>query len=107
MLLPVVAKLLAPITGGLSLVALGVYNAAKAIKNKDVLGFISAGATGATGLGLDKAAKVLKGISNVASAGQNAYWPLKRVVHLLCWPLWHLVPVLLLALLVIKPVTWP
>ena len=33
-LLPVVAKLLAPITGGLSLVALGVYNAAKAIKNK-------------------------------------------------------------------------
>ena len=84
--LPIILVVLAPVTGGLSLVALAVWKAAVAIKNGDWLGLITAvagalsgGVTFMVSKGLTAAASVLTKVAaiatkvgNVARAAQTA-----------------------------------
>ena len=84
--LPIILVVLAPVTGGLSLVALAVWKAAIAIKNGDWLGLITAvagalsgGVTFMVSKGLTAAASVLTKVAaiatkvgNVARAAQTA-----------------------------------
>ena len=82
--LPIILVVLAPVTGGLSLVALAVWKAAVAIKNGDWLGLIAAvagalsggvtfmvskGLTAAAGV-LSKVAAIATKVGNVARAAQ-------------------------------------
>ncbi|HEU5060595.1 MAG TPA: hypothetical protein VFU21_28890, partial [Kofleriaceae bacterium] len=84
--LPIILVVLAPVTGGLSLVALAVWKAAVAIKNGDWLGLITAvagalsggvtfmvskGLTAAAGV-LTKVAAIATKVGNVARAAQAA-----------------------------------
>ena len=84
--LPIILVVLAPVTGGLSLVALAVWKAAIAIKNGDWLGLITAvagalsggvtfmvskGLTAAAGV-LTKVAAIATKVGNVARAAQAA-----------------------------------
>lgn len=89
--LPLIAKALAPMTGGLSLLALGVYDVVMAIKNKDWLGAIAAAAGGVGGFatealkntaslaakGLNQAAKIASGIQKVALTAKTGLAAIK------------------------------
>jgi hypothetical protein len=75
--LPIIAVVLAPITGGASLIALAVYQAAVAIKQGNWLGAIVGAATALVGLGaagaagaFAKVADVAKKVKDVATAAQ-------------------------------------
>jgi len=68
--LPIVAKLLAGVTGGLSLVALGIYQGIEAARKGDWVGVITSVAGGLGAAGLDTISRVANGINKAASAAQ-------------------------------------
>jgi lysozyme family protein/peptidoglycan hydrolase-like protein with peptidoglycan-binding domain len=77
MALPFIAKLLAGVTGGLSLVALGIYNAVQAARQGNWLGAIAAAAGGLAGASLGMVAKVADKVAQIAQSTQAGLLAIK------------------------------
>jgi len=77
MALPVIAKLLAGFTGGLSLLALGIYNAVEAARNGDWLGAIASVAGGFVGAGFDGLASVADKVGSIANSAVRGLQAIK------------------------------
>ena len=75
--LPFIAKLLAGVTGGLSLVALGVYSAIQAARQGNWMGAIAAVAGGMSGVSLGMVSTVVEKVAQIAQSTQAGLLAMK------------------------------